>query len=461
VERRDFLKGALGAPAALGLGTAASRLAPNIGPSNALPLPNQSGIEHIIVVMMENRSFDHMLGWLPNANGIQSGLTYFDSAGHAHNTHSLGHEFMGCAGSDPGHGYDEGRVQYDGGTNDGFIKNGSGNDGYALGYYTYADQAKARPFTRQLALQYTTSDNYFCSILGPTFPNRVFQHAGATDRLTNSTTTSTLPTIWDRIKATKGRVTGTYYFNDLPVTALWGTKHLGISRPYGEFLVDAALGRLSNVVYIDPRFEDEGSGTSGDDHPHADVRVGDAFLAQIVHAVTNSPAWSKTVLVINYDEWGGFFDHVVPPRAVRALPNDAERASEIVGGKALLGMRTPLFVVSPWSRATGGLGRVVRDTLPYDHCSILKLIEWRFGLPHLTARDAIGSDVANLNSALDFSTKRVAVPSLPSPLPPVPIPCQLQGILGLESLPPVHSAEQASTDWQRFRASGLLDGWGL
>jgi len=245
VERRDFLKGALGASGAVLLGApaarAAARLAPNVGHQfAALPSPGQSGIEHIIVVMMENRSFDHLLGWLPGSDGAQAGGIYLDSAGHQHLTHSLGHEFMGCTGADPGHGYEAGRAQYDGGTNGGFVKNGSGNDDYALGYYNYADSAKARPFTRQLALQYTTSDRYFCSILGPTYPNRIFQHAAATDRLTNTTTTSTLPTIWDRIKATKGRVTGRYYFNDLPVTALWGTKHLGISRPYVQFLVDCA-----------------------------------------------------------------------------------------------------------------------------------------------------------------------------------------------------------------------------
>jgi len=152
----------------------------------ALPDPNSSGIEHFVLVMMENRSFDHMLGWYPGADGIQN-QTFLDGDNVAHNTFDLGGEYMGCAGADPGHGYSSGRIQVNGGAMDGFLKPGSGNDDkLATGYYSYESLATARPFNRALSLNYTTSDRYFCSVLTSTFPNRIFMHAAQTDRLDNT-----------------------------------------------------------------------------------------------------------------------------------------------------------------------------------------------------------------------------------------------------------------------------------
>src|ERR1700716_690969 len=159
-----------------------------------LPSPASSGIEHIVVVTMENRSFDHFLGWLPNADGKQAGLTYTDNAGVSHATHSLSGDYSGCPHPDPDHSYDGARVEYDRGLMDGFLRAGS-NDVYSIGYYG----EKEIPFYEALARHYTTWHRYSASILGPTFPNRLFLHAAQTDRLTNSTNFSSLPTIWDRL----------------------------------------------------------------------------------------------------------------------------------------------------------------------------------------------------------------------------------------------------------------------
>ena len=101
----------------------------------------------------------------------------------------------------------------------------------------------------------------------------------------------------------------------MPFLALWRSKYISISRPVAGFFADCAAGTLPNVAFVDPRFIDEDSGTSGDDHPHADVRNGEAFMNRIYEAVTGSPNWSSTVLVFNYDEWGGFYDHVAPSAA--------------------------------------------------------------------------------------------------------------------------------------------------
>src|SRR5215467_7720337 len=202
-----------------------------------LPRPSESGIDHIVVVMMENRSFDHLFGWIPGADGKQEGLTFKDADGVAHATHHLAPDFTGCGHPDPDHSYAGGRIQYANGKMDGFLVDAV-NDDYALGYYTEPD----RPFHNALARQYTVCDRYFCSILGPTFPNRMFSHAAQTDRLSNTFTLSVLPTIWDRL-ALAG-VSAAYYFSNLPFLGLWGPKYVSISRTYAQYLTDAALGTL-------------------------------------------------------------------------------------------------------------------------------------------------------------------------------------------------------------------------
>ena len=379
------------------------------GHDKSLPPAARSGIEHVVVVMMENRSFDHFLGWLPNADGMQAGLSYTDDSGATFPTAPLAPDYMGCDHPDPDHSWMGGRVEYDGGAMDGFLRAGM-NDQYAIGYYTEAD----RPFFSAFARTFTTCDRFFASILGPTYPNRIFQHAAQTDRLDNTLDISTLPTIWDRLA--ENDVSARYYFSDVPFLLLWGAKYLPILGTYDEFLADAAAGTLPSVSFVDPRFINDETGTSGSDHPHADVRVGDAFLAETFDAVAHSPNWSSTVFIVTYDEWGGFFDHVAPPRA--AAPNDVD--PDLVGGQALLGLRVPVVVASPFTRGDPANPRVVSTV--FDHTSVLKLIEWRWHLRPLTARDASG-DVGNLVTALDFAHPDTSVPDLPLPSPPVVLPC--------------------------------------
>lgn len=374
--------------------------------------PVHSGVDHIVVVMMENRSFDHLLGWLPNADGQQAGLSYTDNAGVEHMTAALAPDFMGCPHPDPDHSWEGGRVQYNDGAMDGFLRSGM-NDRYAIGYYVEED----RPFFNSFARAYTTCDQFFSSILAETYPNRVFQHAAQTDRLHNTLDISTLPTIWDRLA--EHNVSARYYFSDVSFLLLWGSKYLSIMRPYSEFISDAANGTLPSVAFVEPRFLEDSSGTSGSDHPHADIRVGDAFLADTFHAVAASPNWPTTVFIATYDEWGGFFDHVAPPRVV--APNDVD--PDIVDGDVLLGFRIPVVIASPFSRGDSNNPRVVSNV--FDHTSVLKLIEWRWNLRPLTARDA-SSDVGNLLDVLDLSRRDVAVPPLPHPTAPLVTPCQLQ-----------------------------------
>ena len=142
----------------------------------------------------------------------------------------------------------------------------------------------------------------------------MYQHAAQTDRITDSTTISTLPTIWDELSA--AGVDGRYYFIGVPFLALWGAKHIPISQTFPQFLMDCITNNLPSVAYLDPRFLGEEQGRSGDDHPHADIRNGEFFVWTVYEAATRSPGWTHTVFIFTFDEWG-FFDHVPHPERLR------------------------------------------------------------------------------------------------------------------------------------------------
>jgi len=417
------------------MGTAGSqRLA---GQEQTLPAPDASGIEHIVVVMMENRSFDHLLGWLPGGNGTQAGLTYVDKRGEAHPTFRL-NTFVGCSHPDPDHSYAGGRSEYDDGKMDGWLQTSS-NDTFSIGYYEEADL----PFFSALARNFTTLDNYFPSILSSTFPNRVFQHAAQTDRLSNTVDLCTLPTIWDTLAVAS--ISHKYYYSNVPFLALWGPKYLGISALFADFLTDAASGNLPAVSFLDPRFTILDDGLGNDDHPHADLRAGEAFLGQVYRALTSGPGWPNTLLVVNRDEWGGFYDTVAPPRVI--APNDID--TDLVEGKALLGCRVPVVLVSPFTQGNNPATPRVDSSL-YDHTSVLKLIEWRYNLPPLTSRDA-SDEIANLALALNFAAPNITAPTLPVIKPPLPTPC---GLFELGSL-----VDNESYDFYKLLISDLASEW--
>jgi phospholipase C len=417
INRRELLKNAGLASGALLVGGCRSS-SPSFARETLplLPSPETAGIEHIVVVTMENRSFDHFLGWLPNADGKQAGLTFVDNNGVAQPTHSLSGDNTGCPHPSPDHSYNGGRVEYDNGQMDGFLRAGN-NDVYSIGYYGEADI----PFYAALGRNYTTCDRYFASILGPTFPNRLFLHAAQTDRLDDSVSFTSLPTIWDRLAA--AGVSAGYYYSNVPFLALWGTKYLGIAKLYDEFLAAAASGTLPAVSFVDPKYTILDDGTGNDDHPHADIREGDKFLYQTFQAVASGPQWANTMLIVNFDEWGGFFEHVAPPRATAA--NQAD--SDIVDGKTLLGFRVPTVIASPFTKGKPSSPQV--NDLVFDHTSVLKLIEWRFGLAPLTPRDA-SNDINNLAYAMNLSEPDAIVPTLPAPSAPLlAAPC-LQNLFG-------------------------------
>lgn len=425
MDRRTFLK------ATGGLATGAS-----LSPEMLRAASSQ--IKHIVVVMMENRSFDHFLGWLPNANGKQAGLAYEDVKGVSHPTHELAPDWTGCGFNDPDHSYDGGRIEVNDGLMDGFMKTSTA-DLYAIGYYREADNQ----FLPRFARNFTACDMYFPSILAPTFPNRIFQLCGQTDRLDDSDSLCWYPTIFDH--CTEAGVSSGYYYGNVPFLTLFPIEALLYSHSFSTFLSDCAKGTLPAVSFVDPRFTLL-LNTANDNHPESDIRNGDAFIAEVYEALATSPKWNSTVLVLNYDEWGGFFDHVPPPRAL--APNNTD--TDLVDGKALLGCRCPCIVASPWTVNTPSNPTV--DHTVFDHTSVLKMIESVFNVKPLAARET-SSDVGNLLSVINLGNSPKSAPVLPrpQPLPPQTI-CS-------SSIGSLVRSDDESSGFQRLERAARQRGW--
>jgi phospholipase C len=388
LTRRDFLARATVAAGAVALGCTDS----------TDPEPTEGTLDHIIVVTMENRSFNHLLGWVPGADGRQSGLSYLDASGVSHPTFRLP-TLHSCNYADPNHSFEGGRLEYNNGACDGWLRT-PGNDLHAISYYQAADL----PFLGKAAPEWLVLDRYFTPLMGPTYPNRVLSLAAETDRLSNTLVASTLPTIWDRLFA--AGLSGKNYGTNLVSSSLWGTRYVSIIRPISEFYSDAAAGNLPNLSFVDPDF---GSPTSNSYHPPEDIRNAEAFLGRVYQAVTKSPQWGKSLLVITFDEWGGFFDHVPPP--VAQVPQAEKNLGNIDG---LRGFRIPTVLVSPFVKRKNVSSKV------YDHSSVLRMIETRWNLQPLTIRDATAND---LMDEIDLGIPVTAAPVIDVPQGPFVTPC--------------------------------------
>lgn len=436
LNRRELFVGAtaLGAVGLVGCSSSDHATTPSSAPVTttgvaAHPAAKDAPFDTVVVLMMENRSFDHLLGWLPGADGRQAGLKFRDTTGAAHTTWSIGDDPQGCAYADPQHMPEPVLRQINGGKMDGFLATAPVGDRFPISYYTEAEL----PVMGTLAKHYTTYSNYFCSVAGPTWPNRLYQHSAAADvpgyfifpGSTDPADSEYFPpldqrpskidlTIWDRLA--DANVSRGYYFHSEPLTSFFRSgRYDDIAHPYAEFLKAAKAGTLPHVSFVDPNYGllAELQGTSNDMHPHGSIQVGEAFVAEVYEAVTSSPQWDRTVFVINFDEHGGFFDHVAPPRVEDDSGFDPDGKTDFT----TLGPRVPAIVVSPFAP-----DRVETDG-PYEHCSVLKMIEWRWGLEPMTKRD---TNAKNLADGLDFSKRReaVALPDFPDPTPAACPPAQ-------------------------------------
>jgi phospholipase C len=453
--RRDFLRAAgvtLGGVAVGGrsaLGALAPRRRPAKGPQGHLleTQPSDCPIDTVVVLMMENRSFDHYLGWLGGDEGYldrgrsrygskftvdgKIDQTFVDAVGKKHKTHHLTrggaepHPFRGCGHPIPGHGWYAGRAELA----DGFLSAGSGNDPYALGYYLAEDL----PVHARLARRFTVLDRSFASLCAGTFPNRQYAYTAQSngeredpgplkDGMFHT------PTIFGKLF--EAHVPFTAYHTDIPLLALWDTAFQQYIQPLDNFFESAAAGTLPNVVTISPAFR---GNLRSDDHSQGDVRIGQRFIREVFNAFAASPQWKNGLFVLTYDEWGGFFDHVRPP-----ILDDARATPDLDTSFGLAGFRVPTVLVSPYAR------RGYVDHRTYDHTSTLRFVEWRFlGAPpegpggaldwNLTDRDRNANNIGGSLAAthpdpeLDFDENVLigpysldCPPGVPIATPPLP-----------------------------------------
>jgi phospholipase C len=390
MNRRDMLK-AMGAMAGA---ASAARVLPGCG-DNALP----PGIEHIVVVMMENRSYDHVLGARALVGLGGDGLTAsMSNRGQRGDDIPVYEALVGnlCI-PDPPHSWSAAHSSFADGANSGFASayQAAHHDPALRDAMQYLTRRHV-PVTWALADAYTVCDRYFCSVMGPTWPNRMYWHAASSNgTMVNEIPAGgfTWPSIYHRL-GDRG-IDWRYYYVTLPVLALITnldkTGHLFL---YEQFLRHAAVGDLAPVTYIDPGFN------VNDDHPPIHPAYGQQFLASIYLALASSAKWDRTLLVITYDENGGFFDHVPPPVTVDDLPSFGQ-----------MGFRVPTLVIGPYVRQ--GVSSTVRD-----HCSVLAHIERHFDLEPLNQRTVAAND---LSDTLDADRLREAAAPPPIRLPAVEI----------------------------------------
>ena len=306
-----------------------------------------------------------------------------------------GVQFKGCGHPDPGHGWNTGRAQLHGG----FLAEGSGNDEFALCYYDRGDLG----FIHEAARQYTLYDRFFCSLLAGTWPNRYYKWSAQSGGLKNNRVAAggnNWETIFDRAPA--ARAERALLLLRPALRALWGPRASAWLAPISRYYEDAAAGKLPNIAIVDPPFKDGGGGDglSADEHPLGDVRLGQAFQADVVSAFIKSPNYRRGALFVIYDEWGGFFDHVRPPR----VPDDRASA-DLNEDFGQMGFRDPGgrdLAVHAQSRRdaagalrAGGQADLARRSRLYAHESILSFISYRFGLGSLNKRHKYANNIGH------------------------------------------------------------------
>lgn len=350
-------------------------------------------IQHIVVVMQENRSFDHMLGHLarsgqPDAEGIPASFSNPDTNA---NMVAPFHLDSTCLERDPPHQWVAMHAGWNNGAMDGFVVSAavSGSDGhFVMGGYDATDL----PFYHWLGANFAISDRYFGAALGGTWANRDYLYAGTSDGVMNTgQATIDVPTIFDALEGI-GVAYGVYTDGAVRQACLvgWDNTHTGVGD-FQAFLDALDAGTLPPVSFVDP-------GGAQDRHPANDVQPGEAWGRTIYDHALASPLWHALAIVYTYDESGGLADHVPPPPACIPSPDQAEFDN--------LGIRVPVYVISPWARKSYVSHEV------HEHSSVLRLIELLHDLPALTARDA-NSDA--LLDMFDFECEPLATPPADPP----------------------------------------------
>jgi phospholipase C len=421
LTRRSLLGAAAGGAAALTYGALpawakpVARLA-GVRRPDSLPFPHlRAGtesmpqIKHMVVLMMENHSFDNLLGMVPHR---VPGRRHVDGFTLAHgqpveaNLDTDGTRVLARPMSSPcqlvghpGQDWNASHLSWDGGRNDGFVK---ASGPVAMSFWDNTDL----PFTYSLVKHFPVGNRYFCSVLAQTYPNRRFLFCGTASGLI-ATNAQTLQihaangTIFDRLDA--HHIDWANYYQQIASPLIvpgffTNARHKRLKK-IDQFFTDARSGKLPAFTFLDPNYS-----TTSEENPQ-DVQVGERFVAKVVKALMHSPAWNNTAFFLTYDEHGGYYDHVPPPRAIKPdniapipVPGGPPLAP---GGYDRYGFRVPTVVVSPWARANY-VSNVVQD-----HTSITAFIEHKWNLPAMTFRDA---NAHPMTDYFDFTAPAFATP---------------------------------------------------
>ena len=403
-----------------------------------MPGNQLSSVQHIVHLMLENRSFDHMLGFLyaDSGNVSPSGAAFEGLTGTESNPDGSGNPvtvykidptapgayFM--PGADPGEGYANTNSQLFGSgtapvppvaTNQGFVTNFDATIAWdqragrsvqpgttasdIMGMFT----PQALPVMSGLARGFAVCDHWYSSVPTETFPNRAFACAATSQGHMNDGAASyTVQSVFGLLSA--HNVSWKIYgYNAEPLTRknFPDTTSAPDSNfgTFTSFTADAAGGTLPAYAFLEPSWGSDGNSQ----HPNYDVALGEQLIHDVYYALRSGPGWHQTLLIISYDEHGGCYDHVPPPSG--AVPPDST-PGEFGFDFTRFGVRVPALLISPLI-APGTVFRVPAGAMPLDHTSVLKTVETRWGLPALTRRDAAAPDVGDV---LTLTTPRTDDP---------------------------------------------------
>ena len=432
----------------------------------------QTRIEHVVVLMLENRSFDHMLGRLPGVNGLlgRDGRvnTAFanpaDAETHGSKSYPAGtpakyavpsQDISRAGFGGPGHSFPDATQQLFGTRTataaqvrqpaplNGFVESYLG-ELRAAGRSQPSDPEIEEPMSSfapvqlpvisRLAQEFCVCDQWYSEVPGPTEPNRLFVHAGTSMGLTHNPWQFpvTARTIYEELDAA-GR-DWAFYFFDINDAVVFPKLKPRIDRMlrFEAFAQQCAAGTLPAYSFVCPRYADKAGQFANSQHAPYDIRYGEHFIADVYEALRAHPIWEKTLLIVTYDEHGGYYDHVTPPVTGVSNPDglvsptqydrEQARANPNASGYLLkpgyvfdftrLGLRVPALLISPW------IARGLVDSTRYQHTSILATLRDLFGVGTLTKRDA---EATSFSSVLSLKAPRTNTPAtLKRPTLPAP-----------------------------------------
>jgi phospholipase C len=380
-------------------------------------------VENIVVLVLENRSFDHMLGFLPGVNGLkgdEGNHTDPASPGSPFIQVSRDAQYVGDLDIDPSHEVtnvneqlfgSKAGPQPGGAHNIGFVSNyarqqdKNGNFANGPNIMKCFDLAKI-PVLTKLAKEFAVCDRWHSSVPGQTWPNRFFLHCATSDGFVdNKPRHYGMRTIYENIAGVGFK--WAIYFHDFPQSlALANLTDSALAanfRFFPEFFRDLKNGTLPNYSFLEPRYFSFLSWQANDQHPPHDVQLGEHLIADVYEQLSQSSYWNKSLLVILYDEHGGIYDHELPPPAVNP---DGKVSIDPPFAFDRLGLRVPAVLVSPL------IAKSTVDSTLYDHTSLLATVRELFNLPDaLTERDRR----ANTFTALLDNAVRTDKPAVTRP----------------------------------------------